>query len=197
MRQAGRYLKEYRAIRASQQDFISLCLNPEQASTVTIQPITRFGFDAAIIFSDILMIPWAMNLNVRFEPRIGPILDPLEKPELINFKCLENLTEKLTPVSSALKLTKASLPPTALIGFAGAPWTLITYIAEGGSSRDFTKARIWAWENEKGLNGLLEILIEATISFLSLQADAGAECLMLFDSWAGCCSSQRNETGWL
>ena len=196
MRQAGRYLKEYRAIRASQHDFISLCLNPEQASTVTIQPITRFGFDAAIIFSDILMIPWAMDLNVRFEPRVGPVLDPLEKPELIDFKCLENLTEKLTPVSSALKLTKASLPPcTALIGFAGAPWTLITYIAEGGSSRDFTKARIWAWENAKGLNGLLEILIEATISFLSLQADAGAECLMLFDSWAGVVPSAQRD--WL
>ena len=194
MRQAGRYLKEYRAIRASQQDFISLCLNPEQASTVTIQPITRFGFDAAIIFSDILMIPWAMNLNVRFEPRIGPLLDPLEKPDLINFKCLHNLTEKLAPISSALKLTKSSLPPcTALIGFAGAPWTLITYIAEGGSSRDFTKARIWAWENARGLNGLLEILIEATVSFLSLQAAAGAECLMLFDSWASAVpAAQRN-----
>ena len=152
MRQAGRYLEEYRTIRALQKDFISFCLNPEQASAVTIQPITRFGFDAAIIFSDILMVPWAMNLNVRFEPGIGPLLDPLEKPELINFKCLENLTEKLAPVGNALKLTSISLPPcTALIGFAGAPWTLITYIAEGGSSRDFTKARIWAWENAKDL----------------------------------------------
>jgi uroporphyrinogen decarboxylase len=194
MRQAGRYLKEYRAIRALQRDFISLCLNPEQASTVTIQPINRFGFDAAIIFSDILMVPWAMNLNVRFESGIGPILDPLEKPGLINFKCLENLTEKLAPVSDALKLTSASLPPTtALIGFAGAPWTLITYIAEGGSSRDFTKARKWAWEDAKGLSGLLEILIEATVSFLSLQAAAGAECLMLFDSWASAVpAAQRN-----
>ena len=97
MRQAGRYLKEYRAIRAFTKDFISLCLNPEQASAVTIQPITRFGFDAAIIFSDILMVPWAMNLNVRFEPGIGPILDPLEKPEMIIGNCLEDLTEKLAP----------------------------------------------------------------------------------------------------
>ena len=196
MRQAGRYLKEYRAIRALQKDFISLCLNPKQASAVTIQPITRFGFDAAIIFSDILMVPWAMNLNVRFEPGIGPLLDPLEKPELIDLKCLEDLTEKLAPIGNALKLTGASLPaPTALIGFAGAPWTLITYIAEGGSSRDFTKARTWAWENAKGISGLLEILIEATVSFLSLQAAAGAECLMLFDSWASAVPAAQRD--WL
>jgi uroporphyrinogen decarboxylase len=196
MRQAGRYLKEYRAIRALQQDFISLCLNPEQASAVTIQPITRFGFDAAIIFSDILMVPWAMNLSVKFEPGVGPVLEPLKKPELINSTCLEDLTKKLEPVGNALKLTSASLPlHTALIGFAGAPWTLITYIAEGGSSRDFTKARLWAWENAKGLNSLLEILIEATVSFLSLQAAAGAECLMLFDSWASAVPAAQRD--WL
>ena len=109
MRQAGRYLAEYRAIRALEKDFITLCLNPKQACAVTMQPITRFGFDAAIIFSDILMVPWAMNLNVRFEPGIGPLLDPLDKPELINFKCLEGLTEKLAPISDALKLTRLSL----------------------------------------------------------------------------------------
>ena len=187
MRQAGRYLKEYRAIREIQKDFIAFCLNPEQASTVTLQPITRYNLDAAIIFSDILMVPWAMNLNVRFKKGIGPLLDPIETPDMINANCLDwNLTEKLAPVGKALELTNLSLPAeTALIGFAGAPWTLITYIAEGGSSRDFTKARLWAWENVKELNSLLEILIDATISFLSLQATAGAECLMLFDSWAG------------
>jgi uroporphyrinogen decarboxylase len=186
MRQAGRYLKEYRAIRAVQKDFITFCLNPEQASTVTLQPITRYDLDAAIIFSDILIVPWAMGLNVRFEKDIGPLLDPIEKPDMIHASCLKDLTEKLAPVGKALELTNLSLPAkTALIGFAGAPWTLITYIAEGGSSRDFTKARLWAWQNVKELDSLLEILIDATISFLSLQATAGAECLMLFDSWAG------------
>ena len=196
MRQAGRYLKEYRDIRALQRDFISLCLNPKQASTVTLQPITRFGFDAAIIFSDILMVPWAMNLNVRFKPGIGPLLDPLKEPEQINYECLEDLSDRLSPVSSALKLTSMSLPPsTALIGFAGAPWTLITYIAEGGSSRDFTRARLWAWENPKGLSSLVEVLIEATVSFLSLQAEAGAECLMLFDSWASAVPAAQRD--WL
>ena len=186
MRQAGRHLDEYRAIRAVQKDFISFCLSPEQASTVTLQPITRYGLDAAIIFSDILMVPWAMDLNVRFKTGIGPLLNPIEKPDMIDARCLKNLTNKLAPVGEALELTHLSLPAeTALIGFAGAPWTLITYIAEGGSSRDFTKARLWAWQNVKELDFLLEILIDATISFLSLQATAGAECLMLFDSWAG------------
>ena len=185
MRQAGRYLEEYRAIRATQKNFISFCLNPQQASTVTLQPIARYNMDAAIIFSDILLVPWAMGLNVRFEPGIGPLLDAVEEPDMIKAGCLNNLTEKLAPVGKALELTKLSLPTeTSLIGFAGAPWTLITYIAEGGSSRDFTKARLWAWRDAKKLDGLLEILTDATISFLSLQATAGAECLMIFDSWA-------------
>lgn len=186
MRQAGRYLKEYRDIRATQQNFISLCLNPEQASTITLQPITRYNFDAAIIFSDILMIPWAMGLNVRFKKGTGPLLDQIKKPNNIDTSCLHDLANKLAPVGKAIEMTSLSLPPsTSLIGFAGAPWTLITYIAEGGSSRDFMKARLWAWQNVKELNSLLEILIEATITFLSLQAKSGAECLMLFDSWAG------------
>ncbi len=185
MRQAGRYLEEYRAIRTTQKNFISFCLNPQQASTVTLQPIARYNMDAAIIFSDILLVPWAMGLNVRFEPGIGPLLDAVEEPDMIKAGCLNNLTEKLAPVGEALELTKLSLPTeTSLIGFAGAPWTLITYIAEGGSSRDFTKARLWAWRDTKKLDGLLEILTDATISFLSLQAAAGAECLMIFDSWA-------------
>ena len=185
MRQAGRYLEEYRAIRAAQKNFVDFCLNPKQASLVTLQPITRYNMDAAIIFSDILLVPWAMNLNVRFQQGIGPLLDPITKPSMIDRSCLDNLTKKLAPVGKAIELTSALLPEqTALIGFAGAPWTLVTYIAEGGSSRDFIKARLWAWNNAKELNNLLEILIEATISFLSLQAKAGAECLMLFDSWA-------------
>jgi len=185
MRQAGRYLAEYRAVRSSQKDFISFCLNPEKASEVTIQPITRFGFDAAIIFSDILMIPWAMNRNVRFKTGVGPLLDPMERPSDIEDDVLRDLSSKLQPVGKAITLTRAALPnKTALIGFAGAPWTLITYMAEGGSSRDFAKARLWAWEDKTALDGLLEILIDATVQFLTIQAKAGAEALMLFDSWA-------------
>ena len=194
MRQAGRYLKEYQLIRAEQKDFISFCLNPEKASTVTLQPIIRYGFDAAIIFSDILIVPWAMNRGVTFKPGLGPLLNSMEKPNDINESCLTNLEKKLLPVGEAIKQTKQLLPKkTALIGFAGAPWTLITYMAEGKSSRDFQKARLWAWQDAKTLDGLLEILIEATICFLCLQARAGAECLMLFDSWASAVpASQRD-----
>ena len=160
MRQAGRYLKEYRDVRATQPNFISLCLNPEQAAAITLQPIERYNFDAAIIFSDILMIPWAMGLNVRFEKGTGPLLDQIEKPDAIDTSCIKELADKLAPVGKAIEMTSLSLPPsTSLIGFAGAPWTLITYIAEGGSSRDFMKARLWAWQNVKELNSLLEILM--------------------------------------
>ena len=196
MRQAGRYLEEYRKIRANQRDFISFCLNPEQASAVTLQPIARYGFDAAIIFSDILIIPWAMNRNVRFKTGVGPLLDPMENPNDIDASCLVGLRSKLAPIGQALTLTRAALPPeTTLIGFAGAPWTLITYMAEGGTSRDFPKARQWAWQNEKALDGLLDILVDATVSFLSLQAQSGAQTLMLFDSWAGAVPATQRD--WL
>ena len=194
MRQAGRYLEEYRAIRSVQKNFISFCLNPEEASRVTIQPITRYKFDAAIIFSDILMIPWAMDRNVRFKTGVGPLLDPMTKPNELNKNSLDNLEQKLQAVGEAIGLTKTLLPSeTALIGFAESPWTLITNLAEGKSSRDFIKARLWAWQDAKALDGLLDILIEATIMYLCLQAKAGADCLMLFDSWASAVPShQRN-----
>ena len=196
MRQAGRYLEEYRKIRANQKDFISFCLNPEQASAVTLQPITRYGFDAAIIFSDILIVPWAMNCNVRFKTGVGPLLDAMELPGDIDMSCLDNFNQKLAPVGQALALTRAALPlETTLIGFAGAPWTLITYMAEGASSRDFPKARRWAWQNKKALDGLLDILINVTISFLSLQAQSGAQTLMLFDSWASAVPAAQRD--WL
>jgi uroporphyrinogen decarboxylase len=196
MRQAGRYLEEYRAIRATQTDFISFCLNPEQASAVTIQPIDRFGFDAAIIFSDILMVPWALNRNVRFQTGVGPLLDAMEKPDEVSQKSLYGLTEKLAPVGEAVARTRAALDTkTALIGFAGAPWTLITYMAEGGSSRDFAKARLWAWQERRALEGLVDVLVEATVQFLVLQAEAGAQALMLFDSWAGAVPAAQRD--WL
>ena len=185
MRQAGRYLAEYRAVRATQKDFISFCLNPEQASAVTLQPISRYRFDAAIIFSDILIVPWALNQKVRFQPNAGPLLDPLDIPGSIDQKLINNLPKKLAPVAEAIRLTKENLSSeTALIGFAGAPWTIMTYMAEGGSSRDFAKARGWAWQYRKETDALLDSLIESTVCFLTLQAEAGADVLMLFDSWA-------------
>lgn len=196
MRQAGRYLAEYRAVRATQKDFISFCLNPEKASAVTLQPISRYGFDAAIIFSDILMVPWALKQNVRFKTNVGPLLDPLEIPGSIDQKLIDDLPKKLSPVGDAIRLTKANLSTeTALIGFAGAPWTIMTYMAEGGSSRDFAKTRGWAWQYRKEVDKLLDSLIESTISFLSLQAEAGVDALMLFDSWASAVPAAQRQ--WL
>ena len=185
MRQAGRYMSEYRALRASEPDFISFCLNSTKASEVTMQPIKRFGFDAAIIFSDILLVPWALDRNVRFVPGTGPLLDPLQAVSDIDVALLDQIPDRLASVGQAIQMTRAHLPEeTALIGFAGAPWTIITYMLEGQSSRDFPTSRCWLWENNRNFDALLELVIEATVRFLELQARAGADALMLFDSWA-------------
>ena len=185
MRQAGRYLPEYRQVRASEPDFISFCLNPEKAVEVTLQPIEKFDFDAAIIFSDILLVPWAMNRNVRFIPGQGPVLDPLEAIQQIKETDFSDLATKLAPVGTALSLCRSQLSgDKALIGFAGAPWTIITYMLEGQSSKDFATARKWMWDNDRQFDQLLDIVTTATIEFLVLQAHAGADALMLFDSWA-------------
>ena len=185
MRQAGRYLEEYRAVRASEPDFISFCLNPTKAVDVTLQPIKKFGFDAAIIFSDILMVPWALDRNVRFVSGKGPKLDPMLQGNEISDGAVARVASRLGPVADAISGCRAALADDkALIGFAGAPWTIITYLLEGGSSRDFAIARHWMWENEARFDRLLELVGAATVEFLDLQANAGADALMLFDSWA-------------
>ena len=185
MRQAGRYLPEYRRVRASETDFISFCLNPEKAVEVTLQPIDKFGFDAAIIFSDILLVPWAMDRNVRFVPGQGPILDPLTSLDMMKNKGPDLIGTRLSPVAEAVSLCRAQLAEDkALIGFAGAPWTVITYMLEGQSSRDFATARKWMWDNGGDFDQLLEFVTMATVEFLTLQANAGADVLMIFDSWA-------------
>lgn len=186
MRQAGRYLDEYRAVRASEPDFISFCLNPDKAVDVTLQPITRFNFDAAIIFSDILMVPWALQRNVHFVTGEGPKLTPMISGDEITEELMEGLADKLEPVATAIGKCRTLLQDDkALIGFAGAPWTIITYLLEGGSSRDFATARRWLWENNTRFDHLLDLISRATADFLTLQAKAGADALMLFDSWAG------------
>lgn len=186
MRQAGRYLPEYRAVRAEMPDFISFCLNPEKACEVTLQPIDRFDLDAAIIFSDILTIPWLFERNLRFEPGKGPLLDAMDHPLDINAQLITGLEQKLAPVAEAVRLTRKKLAgDKALIGFAGAPWTLATYMAEGGSSRDFARAKSWLWSARAESMALFSLLEEAVIRLLVLQARAGADVLMVFDSWAG------------
>ena len=183
MRQAGRYLPEYRALRATAPDFISFCLDPEKAAEATLQPMRRFPFSAAIVFADILLIPGALGQDVRFEVGEGPKLGALPPLETMRDQ-IEASTGRLTAVGETLSRVRAILEPErALIGFAGAPWTVATYMIEGGSS-DRTGARTYAYTNPEALDGLIDILVEATALYLIMQAKAGAQVLKLFESWA-------------
>ena len=185
MRQAGRYLPEYRALRASEPNFIEYCLNSEKAAEATLQPIDRYGFDAAIIFSDILMIPWAMGANVRFVQGEGPKLDPLENPSSVLQMDSASMLDDLAPVFRALSLTRRKLDPDRnLIGFCGAPWTVATYMIEGGSSRDFERSRQFLWKDGDGMALLMDRLVNDSITYLAAKVEAGADTLMIFDSWA-------------
>lgn len=185
MRQAGRYLPEYRALRASEPDFISYCLNSEKAAEATLQPIRRYDLDAAIIFSDILMIPWAIGAGVHFVTGEGPKLTPLSSPYDIDKLSSDDLEEKLAPVGKALSLTREKLDEDkSLIGFCGAPWTVATYMIEGGSSKDFATSRRWLWADMDGFDHLIDRIVEDSIRLLTMKAEKGADTLMVFDSWA-------------
>lgn len=187
MRQAGRYLPEYMEIRKNTKNFLDLCYTPKLACEVTLQPIKRFGFDAAIIFSDILTILDALGINVTFEENIGPLIGKI-LPEDINKirKNINNITTKLEPVYEAILLTRSKLDEKIpLIGFAGAPWTLASYIIEGKGSRDFNKAKTVAFHNKEFFLEIIDILEEATIIHLNNQIKAGVDLIQLFDSWAG------------
>jgi uroporphyrinogen decarboxylase len=185
MRQAGRYLPEYRELRAKTADFMTLCLTPSLAAEVTLQPIRRFNFDAAILFADILLIPHALGQRVWFEQGEGPKLETFDAASLKRFKP-EAVSTALAPVVETLGRVKRELPKTTtLIGFAGAPWTVATYMIAGGSSDDSTPARLFALKNPAAFANLLDILVEATANYLIAQVDAGAEVLQLFESWAG------------
>ena len=180
MRQAGRYLPEYRRLRASAGSFLDLCFSPSLAAEVTLQPVRRFETDAAILFSDILTIPHAMGQEVRFVEGKGPVLGPFDPGALLP------VGSRLDAVYEAVRLVRRGLPEeTALIGFAGAPWTVAAYMIEGGSSRDWLKTREMAFAEPDRLAALMELLVEATVDHLAAQAEAGAEALQLFDSWAG------------
>lgn len=188
MRQAGRYLPEYREIRSNVKNFLELCYTPKLASEVTLQPITRFDLDAAIIFSDILVIPDALGVKVEFVKNEGPKLGSFE---LKNLKT-ENIENHLSPVFEALALTKSKLgKDKALIGFSGSPWTLACYMIEGGGSKNFELTRETAIKNEKYFAELIEILTQSIIKYLSAQIKAGADVVKLFDSWAGVLPPQQ------
>ncbi|MSO73973.1 MAG: uroporphyrinogen decarboxylase [Alphaproteobacteria bacterium] len=192
MRQAGRYLPEYRQIRAQAGGFLDLCFNPVLATEVTLQPVRRFGMDAAILFSDILVVPLGLGIGVRFEEGEGPKLDRLETLDHLPPLEPKNFLAKLAPVYETVARVAVELKPeTALIGFAGGPWTVATYMVEGGSSREFVRTKAWAYGNPRGFSRLIELLISATVEHLSGQIQAGAEVVQLFDSWAGALSEEQ------
>jgi uroporphyrinogen decarboxylase len=186
MRQAGRYLPEYRQIRSNVKNFLELCYTPKLASEVTLQPIRRFGFDAAIIFSDILVIPDALGVKVEFVKNEGPKLQKISNISDLKSLKTNNIKSHLNPVFEALALTKSKLDrQTALIGFSGSPWTLACYMIEGGGSKNFDLVRQNAIQNEEFFSQLIEILTQSVIEYLSHQINAGADVVKLFDSWAG------------
>jgi uroporphyrinogen decarboxylase len=186
MRQAGRYLPEYRALRAKAGGFIDLCFTPEYAAEVTLQPIRRFRFDAAILFSDILVVPYALGRRVTFEAGEGPRLDPIEDGQAIAAMRSEVDQAALAPVYETIVRVKAALDPDiALLGFCGAPWTVATYMIAGRGTPDQAPARIFAYRHPEGFARLIDILIEASIAYLVRQFQAGVDAVQLFDTWAG------------
>lgn len=185
MRQAGRYLPEYRELRSKASNFLELCLTPSLASEITLQPIRRFGFDAAILFADILLVPLALGQKVWFVEGEGPRLDPLSAAEVGRLSP-RNIRTSLAPVFETIDRVKSNLTKsTTLIGFAGAPWTVATYMIAGRGSDDSAAARLFTYQHPKEFAQLLDILVEATIAYLIAQIEAGAEVLQLFESWAG------------
>jgi len=187
MRQAGRYLPEYRATRAEAGDFLSLCYNSDLAAEVTLQPIRRYGFDAAILFADILLLPQALGVDLWFETGEGPRMSTTTTAdELAGLRATSDIHETLNPIYETVRILSRELPrETTLIGFAGAPWTVATYMIAGRGTKDQGPAHALKAENRAVFEGILERLTEATIEYLSKQIEAGAEVVKLFDSWAG------------
>jgi len=187
MRQAGRYLPEYRATRAQAGDFLSLCYNPELAAEVTLQPIRRYGFDASILFADILLLPQALGADLWFVTGEGPRLSTITTPdELKALKPVETIHETLNPVYETVKILSRELPAeTTLIGFAGAPWTVATYMIAGKGTPDQGPAHALKDADKATFEALLDLIAEGTVEYLSKQIEAGAEVVKLFDSWAG------------
>jgi len=196
MRQAGRYLPEYRALRATKGGFLDLCYDPESAAEVTLQPIRRFGFDGAILFSDILVIPHAMGQDLWFEEGEGPRL----APPLVNGPLdgllggLQKAPERLSPIYETIRRVAAALDPqTCFLGFAGSPWTIATYMVAGQGSKDQSAARALAYRDPAAFQMLIDASVALTVDYLVAQIDAGVEAVQLFDSWAGSLSPAQFE----
>jgi uroporphyrinogen decarboxylase len=186
MRQAGRYLPEYMAIRKTVGSMLEMCFAPKLAAEVTLQPVRRFGFDAAILFSDILVIPHALGRSVHFETGEGPRLPPLDDPNAIrNLKTAAD-DAVLAPIYETIRLTKAELPPAvAFLGFCGGPWTVATYMVAGRGTPDQAPARLFAYRHPEAFAHLIDILVKASADYLIRQLQAGVDAVQIFDTWAG------------
>ena len=192
MRQAGRYLPEYRALRADKGGFLDLVYDPDAAAEVTLQPIRRFGFDGAILFSDILIVPHALGQDLRFEAGEGPRLSPPLVDGALD--ALEPVPGRLEAVYSTVDKVKAALPPeTTFLGFAGSPWTVATYMVAGQGSREQAEARRYAYRDPQAFSQIIEAIAAITVDYLSGQVRAGVEAVQLFDSWAGSLSPAQFE----
>ncbi len=184
MRQAGRYLPEYRALRADKGGFLALCYDPASAAEVTLQPIRRFGFDGAILFSDILVIPHALGQDLSFGAGEGPRLVPPLKDSTL--EALQAVPQRLQPIYETVRRVAAALPPeTTFLGFAGAPWTVATYMIAGEGSKDHGDARIMAYRDPLAFAAIIAAIEQATIDYLCGQIEAGVDAVQIFDSWAG------------
>jgi uroporphyrinogen decarboxylase len=183
MRQAGRYLPEYKALRLSCPDFVSFCLDPQKAAEATLQPIRRFGFDAAILFSDILMIPMALGQALAFETGEGPVLGPLPNTKAMLLAC-GHISNTLAPIGQTVLRVKSELSHTPLIGFCGGPWTVMTYMLNGKKAQDRSLVRAFVYDQPHLVASVMDIVIEASAQYLKLQADKGADVLKIFESWA-------------
>ena len=192
MRQAGRYLPEYREVRARAGDFLDLCYSPKLATEVTLQPIRRYGMDASILFADILLIPDALGQHLEYREGEGPVLDPIKDAKSLLGLKLDSIHATLGPVYETVSNLSAALPPeTTLIGFAGAPWTVACYMVEGHGSKEFAAPRKWALQDEAWFQALIDLIVEATVQYLSRQIEAGAEVVQIFDSWSGVLSGDQ------
>ena len=192
MRQAGRYLPEYRALRAEKGGFLELVHDSAAAAEVTMQPIRRFGFDGAILFSDILVIPHALGQDLWFETGEGPRLAP--KLVDTSLSALQRMPERLSPVIETVRQVKAALPPqTTFLGFAGSPWTVATYMVAGQGSREQAETRRFAYRDPKAFGEIITAIADLTVEYLSDQIEAGVDAVQLFDSWSGSLSPQQFE----
>ena len=192
MRQAGRYLPEYRALRAEKGGFLALATDPACAAEVTVQPIRRFGFDGAILFSDILMVPWALGQDLSFGVGEGPRLEPPLVDSL--FSALEAVPERLEPVYATVAGVAGLLPPqTTFLGFAGSPWTVATYMVAGKGSKDQGETRRFAYRDPSAFGAIVDAIADMTVEYLARQIENGVEAVQLFDSWAGSLSPAQFE----